>query len=117
MKDMIILSTIIVFWFLLALGLAYTYEDELIITELQEGNSSYIIDVDTSQSFNITDQTEQDFTETKGFISMLFRILTFRIPRVSSIPNGLITFIEFFNFLLVLLFGLMIYRLIRSGAG
>lgn len=122
MRDLIILSVIIVYWFLLGFSLTYVYQDPLIIQSLIEGNSSYVINVDTDDlQHNVTnigyDFSDTGETKTQGFVSMIGRMFTFRIPEVEQFPAGVLTFIEFVNFILLLLVGLISYRLIRHGGG
>jgi len=120
MKDMIFLSTIIVFWFLLTFSLTYVYADELVLRALAEGNSSYVITLNQSE-YNFTSGTSDAsptvYQTTGGWWSMVGRIFTFRIPVVEQIPIGLTLFISFINYFLLTIMGLLIYRLIRSGAG
>ena len=123
MRDLAILSFIIGFWIILGAILTYVYQDPLIIDAMLATNSSYVIRVDTDAAAgNLSGNTVplfQDATETstKGFLNMIGRMLTFRIPSVEGIPNGFLTIIESVNFLLVLITGLIIYRLIRHGGG
>lgn len=123
MRDLIILTIIILYWICLGSFLTYIYQDPLIVSELVAGNSSYIVSVNTNDvagnfsGTNVPLFENYTETETKGFLSMFGRMLTFRIPATESIPAGFLVIIESFNFLLVLLTGLILYRLIRHGGG
>jgi hypothetical protein len=123
MRDLIILACILGFWLLLGTSLTYIYQDPLIVSALLAENSSYLIDVDTSAvTANFSGTTIDMFTpttesQTKGFLSMLGRMFTFRIPTPEGIPNGINVFIGSVNWLLVLFAGLIAYRLVRHGGG
>ena len=125
MRDLIILACIIVFWFVLGGVLTMVYSDPLVVDALIQGNSSYIISVNTNDI--ITNQSNSPDviylfeptvnTKTKGFLDMIIRMFTFRIPYVPDIPQGILSFIEFLNVTLLLYSGLIFYRLIRHGGG
>lgn len=127
MRDMIILTLTIVFWIALASITTALYNDPVIISELIEGNSSYVINVDTSQANMALNMSAEDNkiylfkdyapSQTKGFLNMIIRMLTFRIPSTASMPPLITTFISALNWILVLIMGLLVFRLIRHGGG
>lgn len=120
MNDVNWIAIILIFWVLLITGMNYIYKDELIINALVEGNSTFVVSVD-SDDFNITDDYSETSSTTKfvtkGWLSMLGRILTFRIPTVSQIPSGITNFVSVLNWFLLTLIILLFYRQVRSGSG
>lgn len=124
MKDLVILSVILVFWVSLGSILTYIYQDPLIVADLVAGNSSYVINIDSSIYAGNLSETDSEIviigttaSKTKGFLNMIGRMFTFRIPAAESIPSGITSIIEWVNFGLLLIVGLIVYRLIRHGGG
>lgn len=124
MRDLVILSMIVIFWFVLGGMLTALYEDPLIKASLVQGNSTYITDIDVNTLIdNVSNPNDIPLfqpsvqTKTKGFLDMTIRMFTFRIPVVPGIPLMFTTSITFLNYFLLLITGLIVYRLIRHGGG
>lgn len=112
---MIFIIVIIIFWFLLAQGLTYMANDPALSELASIGNNTYsLIDVQEG-AINIS-SVGGSGTNPESFISMLIRMFTFRIPSFIA-PSGINIFINFINYFLLVIMGLLIYRLVRSGAG
>jgi hypothetical protein len=121
MKDMVIIIAIVIFWGILGLSLTYIFQDssiqQLNLEAQDSSNRTYIL-ANTSQSYlNITSDELQTDTSSKGFLDMVVRMFSFRIPSSVGLPEVVISFIEILNFILLLILGLVVYRLVRSGAG
>lgn len=117
MRDIVAMIFVAFFWFLLSMSFTAFALDETItdISISQQGNASTsIIDTD---SLNATNIEAGDETSSSNFISMWFRIITFRIPSNLGLPSLLTFIINAINFILVATFGLMMYRQGRSGSG
>lgn len=116
MRDMVMIIIITLYFFLLSITLTSIYDDDIMTGSSFNVNSS--INNNLTYYSNITsDITDENIGSGISFVSMLGRIITFRIPKQTGFPNFIIRLIELINFILVLILGLLIYRLIRSGAG
>lgn len=113
MRDMILLSGIVLFWFLFTFGTSSLVDS--IATDVSiSANTSLVPDIRGIDNFTVDDIPGQ--VTGISYLNMLKRIFTFRIPDL-GVPNTVGVFISFFNYFLVLLLGLIIYRLVRSGSG
>lgn len=111
MKDIPIIITILIFWFGVAWILTGIYNSGFINTNSEFiGNASTDITAPTA-NFNAT-----SISDSESVLSMLGKIFTFRLP-ASAFPAGINTVVSTVNLILLIIMGLMIYRLIRSGAG
>ena len=116
MKDLVFIIVIISFWFILASGLSYMANDPA-LSELSalDGNNTYTLISTQESAINISSVSGEG-TNPESFVSMLIRMFTFRIPKAIA-PAGINLFINFLNYFLLVILGLLIYRLVRSGAG
>ena len=109
MKYIVILVMIISFWFFLGLSLTYINND-LVISEMSSGveniNSTFDINVDST--WNITNQG--DDVNRGAILEMTIRMFSARIPE-SLLPRSFNIFITLFNYVLLLLFIISVYRI------
>ena len=118
MRDIVGMISIGCYWFILALILTLISAD----TSLQESQTAFdgsdlnTTVIDTS-NLNVTDTDAGSTVGSVSFLNMFFCMITFRIPTVAGFPSIIINFIEIANFMLVVVFGLLFYRQIRSGSG
>ena len=116
MRDIVGILSIIVYWFLLSLMLTFISQDTSLLSLSDTiGNTSIDYTLDSS-TLNVTD-TADTTTGSVSYVNMLVRILTFRIPKTEGSPILFIRLVEMFNFILVILLGILMYRQIRSGGG
>lgn len=117
MRDIVGLLSIALYWFILALMLTHVQSDETLVDSQAsfDGNNTNVISLDTS-TLNVT-SIDAGSTGSVSFLSMLGRILTFRIPQNTSFPLIMINIVEWSNFILVVIFGILLYRQLRSGSG
>lgn len=113
MRDMVFLSCIIVFWFVMSIGVYLMQSDNYIDTTISGNQSSTI---NPTGQINITDSVDYSNPTPKTYVDMLGRMFTFRLSTIGY-PSFISSIISFINWFLVMLLGILIYRLIRSGAG
>lgn len=102
-----IIVMIMCFWFLLGTTLAYVSADDS-LEQLQTVGSAfnYTIDVDTD-SYNVTSTTSDGSVGIGDVLDMMGRMFTFRIP---SVTTGWNLSLGFFNYLLVVVLAISLYR-------
>ncbi len=117
MRDMIIIGGIVLFWFLMTLGITAIANDPLMQQVSQSGNTSFLIDANTD-NINFTSETVSPETSNPiSYVQMLFRIFTFRVPEILNAPVLVGVIISFVNYFLVLVLGILLYRLLIFGGG
>ncbi len=110
MGDVSKIIGIILFWVFLTFMFTLYAFDVSFGQELdQDFNTTEVL-----ESFNATINEEISLLTPFKFIGMTFQIFTFSIPNVSFTANILISLV---NWILVVVFALLIYRQVRSGAG
>ena len=123
MRDVSFIVLIILWWVFLSFMLSEVFKDSLIASETLQGNQSYgistEINANKAQGINFSYMEAVNYNDVgvKGFWDMFARIFTFRIPSVNGFPVGLTFFVSAFNWILVGIFFLLLYRQIRSGGG
>lgn len=113
MKDLVILTSIIVFWFFLGSILTFIAADSTLSTTALFGNASYEADL---TDFNLSDEEVSGTTNPLTLWDSLSFLFGFKSP-TTDFPSGLKLFVNFLNWFLVIMAGVILYRLIRSGAG
>lgn len=116
MKDLVLISGIILFWGFLTIILTGINADPLITDIDIVGNSTTDATLPDGR-LNITDET---FSSPSSigiikYLDMFVRMFTFRLP--SSFPDSLNVFLNLFNYLLVGLLALLMFRQVRNGGG
>lgn len=120
MKDLIMLIAIVSFWFLLAVSITAISRDTSMYSVADNSNISFGINQNASDiQINFTSTTDTDITpsKTKRFLDTVSLLFGNRVPEYSEVPLLIVTFIAVLNYLLFVITGLLVWRLIRSGAG
>lgn len=118
MKDMIMIILITAYFLLSALVLTEVFKDDIIIGNIiYQQNSTNININDITYYTNVSDVTNENIGAGISFIGMFGRLISFRIPTQSEFPVFIIRLIEIANFIMIMVLGLLIYRMFRSGAG
>lgn len=122
MRDLAILSTIVLFWFVYGI-MVFAMSQDASLQDLQLQNNSYML---PSNITNIDEQNESStipiFTpsyesRSKEGVSMIWKILTFGLASIKGTPTIILLFFSAINWFLTMMALLLIYRLFRSGAG
>lgn len=126
MRDLTILSAIIIFWIFYGTFIV-AIQDDSVLNSMGgfEGNqtTNYNVRPDITQGLeNESTDTIVIFKETTksksmSFVDFLFKIITFGVSGISGLPLWIATLLVSFNYFLGLVVGLIIYRLIRHGGG
>ena len=114
MRYITILIVIVVYWFLLGIGLSLLIQDEFIMAQAVEGNTSYNL-------FNVSDvnMTTDDIgeqTTLRTFPSVLKMMFGFRTPIPQGIPSIIAVLLSFINWFALIFFGIAVYRVINPLA-
>lgn len=118
MKDLVMIILIISYFLLTSLVLTVVFEDSIIIGNIvYQQNLTNINNEDITYYTNVSSVTDENIGTGISFISMLSRMISFRIPTQNEFPIFIIRLIEMVNFIMIMVLGLLIYRLIRSGSG
>lgn len=104
------MSGIVIFWIVLTILLTNFANDH---TFGQNQTFDFNSNVDVG-SFNDTNSEAHASANPYQYLSMWYRIFLFRVP---SLPTPLNVMITLFNWFLGIVFGLLVYRQVRSGAG
>jgi hypothetical protein len=116
MRDIPMILGIIIFWFVMSIILTDMANDPTIVQTSFEGNSTTVIDIDTS-SINMTAIPTGDDVTPVSFMNLLARIFTFRLNTIVDMPVLISSIISFINYLLVLWFGILLFRQFSIGGG
>lgn len=109
------LICILSWWFLLSISLSLLSQDIVLAEHYNiEGNVTYLIDVDTD-NVNVTGEYESAYSAI-GVLDMVVRMFTFRIP-TSIVPATINVFISFLNLALLIMLGVVVYRLAIPTSG
>lgn len=116
-KRIILLSVIILFWFLLSFTLGLMADDTLLTPSYVQGNASYSVTVDSS-SFNATDTEALDSVTNigTGFGAAVKFLFGAKIAGFSDLPNGIIIFLRFLNYILLMVTIMLIYKILNPFA-
>lgn len=123
MRDLMILSSIFIFWACYGV-MVYAMAQDPSLTELSlPANASYIIPGNMSSMDNDSNEYSipifQDSYESKSKSSLkiITNIATFGISAIPGMPGIIIGIVSIFNYFLFLMSILIVYRLIRHGGG
>ncbi len=116
MKNIIILTSILVYWFLLGTSLFYFSQDPVIAQELSTGNQSFDVFLNTS-NMNITTVKSDSYSSPAGLLDVLALMFGFRTPDFALFPKPISLFIGFINFILVIIGAITVYRLALPTSG
>lgn len=114
MKWIVIIIVIVVYWFLVVMGLNFLLQDEFILSAGAEGNTSFSVFNTTDINMTTDELTEQ--TSLRSFPSALKVMFGFRTPIPAAIPATLASILSFINWFLVILLGISVYRIINPLA-
>lgn len=114
MKYITIVIVIISYFFILSLGLNMMLSDISILSIQPEGNTSFFI-MNTS-SVNMSTSEIPEGVSLKSFPLALKVMFSFRTPIPSAIPKTAATIISFINWLVMILLGISLYRIINPLA-
>lgn len=112
MKWQVIAIMIMIYWILLGTILSYAVQDSYLFTPSMTGNQSYNIPFDTDAVNLSTLQAVGDDTTTRSFPEAMRIMWTFRTP-TSGFPEGISDFLSTINWMLVILFGTAVYRILN----
>lgn len=112
MRYITIVIVIIVYWFLLGMGLNFLLKDTLLVSAEMGSNYSMI----NISNVNMTTDELTDEVSLKSFPSALKIMFGFRTPEINGLPSILTFIISFINWFLVIMMGISIYRIINPLA-
>lgn len=115
MRYITITIVIIIYFFLISLGLNLLLQDDFILAEGMEGNTSFNIP-DTSDINMTTDELSEQ-TTLRTFPSILSIMFGFRTPIPNGLPQTLVVIISFMNWFLIILLGISAYKIINLFTG
>ena len=123
MRDLIILSLIIVFWGGYILITSLIIQDSVLFNQEITSNVSYGMNTE-GISGNISDMPEEIYifqdkvpSKTTSFLSTIGKMFAFGVVHNENEPPTLYFMLSIINYMCLILLGLIIYRQIRSGAG
>ncbi len=114
MRWIVVIMVIVAYYFILGFGLSFLIQDEFIIAEAIEGNTSLTL-VNTS-IINLTTSEFSTDTNLRSFPNALGIMFGFRTPLPAAIPQSLTVIISFINWFLLILLGTAVYRIINPIA-
>ena len=112
MKFIVIIILIVFWWFIVGATLTSMVNDSFITGETLTGNTSYSVGDPTV--FNASGDYSESASK-KSFLDMSVRMFTFRVPS-SLLPSGFNALLSFFNWFLLILMIVSIYRLANPFA-
>lgn len=115
MKPITIIFTVVFYWFLLGVGLNFLLLDTLVTATGAGTNQTYSTFNTTGLNMTTTESTPET-TSLKSFPDTLKMMFAFKTPTAIGIPKIIGTIISFMNWVLVIFFGLSVYRLINPFA-
>ena len=117
MRNIPILAGIIIFWIILGTFVYYFSQDSSLNANADIGASNYSA-IGLSNAFNSTGSWDSQTTSLSGLGATLSFMFLFKMPS-TGMPGGLAVFISSFNWLLVIILFIVIYRLASpfSGSG
>lgn len=113
MRYITILITIIFYWFLLGLTLSFMYQDSFINSPSLDSNYT---SVGATSNINFTTDEYTNQTTPITFINVLKTMFLFRVPKSVGMPYLMTFIISFINWILIILLGISIYRIINPLA-
>ena len=118
-KDLVLISAIAVFWFIVVFGFSVIASDETFQDLSVGGNGTFIVDeVNISFQVDSTDTTISTLSvQRMNFWGAFSRIFTFRIPDISGIPVFIGTIISFINYIALILISILALRQLTGGSG
>jgi len=117
-KDLVLFVGILSFWFILFTGFSLVASDPTFVELSLASQGNYSTDA-VNGTFSTSGDTDVSLLgmQQTNFWDMAVRVLTFRISGVTGIPVIVSIFITFFNYVLLLLAMLILFRQLRSGSG
>lgn len=108
--------TIIIYWFLLGMGLNFLLQDTLVVAESSNANQSYSL-MNTSTINMTTTGGTPEKPSLKSFINTLKMMFAFSTPEVAGLPSAVTFVISFVNWFLMVFFGIAVYRVANPLSG
>ncbi len=115
MKMIVIVMVILVYWFLLGIGINLLLQDELIVSANVGNNSLNKFDA-TNLNMTTLNPSNDGNPTLKTFVSTLKIMFGFSTPIAIGIPSLVAQIISFTNWFLFLIGGLAVYRLANPFA-
>ena len=125
-KDMVFIITLFCFYFFFASIMVFLAQDTTLV-DLGLTNDTFSTAAGTNVTFDIhSDEIGGEGLEEHvsllslqelSFWKIFLRIITFRIGTISVFPTIMVLVINFINFMALLIGGLLVLRMLRSGAG
>ena len=109
MKPLIIMVSIMIFWLMLFITLSYVLADTSLI-EINVNTSNFNV---TSENINFNELQNQG--SLSRFIDAVKIMFAYHIP-TATFPKGIINILSSINWLLVIVFGICIYRVANPFA-
>jgi len=103
---------IIVYYFLLGVGLTLLLQDVLLVSATGEGNTTYSL-LNTTDINMTSDEMIGEGKTLKTFPNTLKIMFAFSTPKIAGLPSTLVAFISFINWFLLIIFGISVYRIIN----
>lgn len=116
MRNITILISILCFWFFLATGLTLVAGDAALAAATSFDNYSSDFFINTTNINSTAEAGEIGSPSLGGFIDMAVRMFTFRIPSY-VMPSIFNIIVNFMNYFLLLIVGIVIYRLASPATG
>lgn len=114
MRWIVIIIVIIVYWFLIGMGLNFLLQDPFITSEGIVGNTSF--NIPNTENVNMTQLQNPEQTTLRTFPNTLKIMFGFRTPIPAAIPQTLAGILSFLNWFLIVIFGIAVYRIVNPLA-
>ena len=115
-KDVIIIVSILVFWFFLGITMSAINADASLAKLTIQGNDTFVSSDVNQADLNLSfDSDVEDSPTTKTIWDMIKSVFTFSMSDNAAFPSIISTFIGFINFLLLFVLGTIVFRIIVHG--